>query len=98
MIGMDRVGGQGDSALTIQISQAGWTDVTYLSIMCSPDSGTSSSSRLHRVVLEMCEYPPHTIRTTVGFVVCRARKIPFTLASFSTGGQPVLKPGLLHTK
>ena len=32
MIGVDRVGGQGDSALTIQISQAGWTDVIYLSI------------------------------------------------------------------
>ena len=34
MIGMDRVGGQGDSALTIQLSQAGWTDVmsgVYLS-------------------------------------------------------------------
>ena len=27
---MDRVGGQGDSGLTIQISQAGWTDVIYL--------------------------------------------------------------------
>ena len=29
---MDREGGQGGSALTIQISQAGWTDVSYLSI------------------------------------------------------------------
>ena len=35
MIGVDRVGGQGDSALTIQISQAGWTDVIYLSIYLS---------------------------------------------------------------
>ena len=34
MIGVDRVGGQGDSALTIQISQAGWTDVIYLSMNC----------------------------------------------------------------
>ena len=28
---MDREGGQGGSALAIQISQAGWTDVIYLS-------------------------------------------------------------------
>ena len=35
MIGVDRVGGQGDSALTIQISQAGWTDVIYLSCKVS---------------------------------------------------------------
>ena len=35
MIGVDRAGGQGDSALTIQISQAGWTDVIYLSIYLS---------------------------------------------------------------
>ena len=32
---MDREGGQGGSALTIQISQAGWTDVSYLSIYLS---------------------------------------------------------------
>ena len=29
---MERVGGPGGSALAIQISQAGWTDVIYLSI------------------------------------------------------------------
>ena len=29
---MDREGGQGGSALAIQISQASWTDVCYLSI------------------------------------------------------------------
>ena len=32
---MDREGGQGGSALAIQISQAGWTDVIYLSIYLS---------------------------------------------------------------
>ena len=31
-MGMDRVGGPGGSALAIQISQAGWTDATHLSI------------------------------------------------------------------
>ena len=30
---MDREGGQGGSALAIQISQAGWTDVIYLSYL-----------------------------------------------------------------
>ena len=32
MIGANRAGGQGDSALTIQLSKAGWTDVIYLSV------------------------------------------------------------------
>ena len=32
MARMDREGGQGGSALAIQISQAGWTGVIYVSI------------------------------------------------------------------
>ena len=47
MIGVDRVGGQGGSALTIQISQAGWTDVIYLSIYLS-------ATTHHNLMLSSC--------------------------------------------
>ena len=36
---MDRVGGQGNSALTVQISQAGWTDVIHLSTIRTCSDG-----------------------------------------------------------
>ena len=32
---MDREGGQGGSALAIQISQAGWTDIIYIYLSIS---------------------------------------------------------------
>ena len=35
MTEVDRLGGQGSSALTIQVSQAGWLDRCYLSIYLS---------------------------------------------------------------
>ena len=37
---MDREGGQGGSAMAIQISQAGWTDGSYLSVCLSIYSGS----------------------------------------------------------
>ena len=46
---MDREGGQGGSALASQISQAGWTDVVYLSI-----SSAHQASRLAGMMNSPC--------------------------------------------
>ena len=43
---MDREGGQDGSALAIQISQAGWTDVTYLYLWLLANITTCGDPRL----------------------------------------------------